>query len=108
MEGIQRNGTGGDMNVGETFLLVLGGFLAIGDGKGGWGRIAFLVEEVEGTMIDSGMAGLEESSADGVTNLVAFRVNRLNVKGKTGGKGVKDGSRWDSFNVGMDGSESRT
>ena len=91
MEGVQRNGTGGDMDVGEAFLLVLGGFLTIGDGEGGWDRVAFLVEEVEGTMIDSGMARLEESAADGVADLVAFGVNSLDVEGEAGSKGIEDG-----------------
>ena len=107
MEGIQRSGTGGDMNVGKALLLVFGCFLEIGDGEGGWNRVAFLVEEVEGTMVDSGMARLEESVADGVADLVAFRVNSLNVEGKAGGKGIEDGSRRDGFNVGTDGGKSR-
>ena len=107
MEGFQRGGTGGDVNVEEAFFLVLGGFLTIGDGEGGGDRVAFLVEEVEGAVIDSGVARLEESAADGVTDLVAFRVNSLDVKGETGCKGVKYGPRWDNFNVGTDGSKSR-
>ena len=107
MEGIQGNGTSGNMNVGEAFLLVFGGFLAIRDGEGGWDRVTFLVEEVKGTMSDSGVAGLEESATDGVTNLVAFRIDSLNVKREAGGKGIKDSSRRDGFNVGTDGSESR-
>ena len=107
VEGVQRSGTGGDMNVEEAFFLVLGSFLTIGDGEGGGDRVAFLVEEVEGAVINSGVARLEESTADGVADLVAFRVNSLNVKGETGCKGVKDGPRRDSFNVGTNGSESR-
>ena len=91
MEGFQRGGTGGDVNVGETLLLVLGRFLVIGDGKGGWGRVAFIVEEIEGAMGDSRMARLEESVADGVADLVAFGVNSLNVEGEARGKGIEDG-----------------
>ena len=90
VERLQRGGKSRDVNVGETLLLVLGRFLAIGDRKGGWGRIAFLVEEVEGTMGDGRMARLEESVADGVADLVAFSINSLDVEGKAGGKGVKD------------------
>ena len=52
MKGVQRGGTGGDVDIGETLLLVLGGFLAVRDGKGGWDRVTFVVEEVEGMMGD--------------------------------------------------------
>ena len=99
MEGVQRGGTGGDVDIGETLLLVLGGFLAVGDGKGGWDRVTLVVEEVEGTMGDGGVARLEEGVADGVADLVAFSVNSLDVEGKVGGNGIEDGSRRDGFNA---------
>ena len=107
MEGIQGGGTSRHMNVGKALSLVFGCFLAIGDGEGGWNRVAFLVEEVEGTMIDGGVAWLEEGATDGVTNLVAFRINSLNVEREAGGKGIKDGTRWDGLDVRANGSKSR-
>ena len=107
VEGVQRSGTGGDMNVEEAFFLVLGGFLTIGDGEGGGDRVAFLVEEVEGTMIDGGVAWLEKGTTDGVANLVAFCINSLNVEREAGGKGIKDSSRRDGFNMRTNGSKSR-
>ena len=58
-------------------------------------------------MVDSRMAGLEESVADGVANLVAFSVKSLDVEGKVGGKGIKDGSRRDVFNMRANGGKSR-
>ena len=107
MEGIQRNGTSGNMNVGEAFLLVFGGFLTIRDGEGGWDRVAFIVEEVEGAMGDGGVVDLEEGVADGVADLVAFSVNSLDVKGEAGSKGIKDGSRRDGFNMRANGGKWR-
>ena len=43
-------------------------------------------------MGDGGVARLEEGVADGVTDLVAFSVDSLDVEGEAGGKGIKDGS----------------
>ena len=107
VEGIQRSSTGGHVNVGKALFLVFCCFLAIGDGEGGWNRVAFLVEEVEGTMIDGGVAWLEKGTTDGVANLVAFCINSLNVEREAGGKGIKDGTRWDGLDVRTNGSKSR-
>ena len=52
------------MDVGEAFLLVFSAFLAVGDLDGGWGRVAFVVKEVESTMGDGRVAQLEKSMAD--------------------------------------------
>ena len=108
VEGFQRRRTGGDVDVRQALLLGLGRFLAVGNGDISRGRVPSGIEEVESAMGDGRVAGLEESLADGVTDLMALSVDSLNVERDAGGESVKDSSGWDSFHMRANGGEGRS
>ena len=108
VEGSHGRGGGGDMDVSETFVFMRGVGFAIGDREVGGNGVAFVVEEVEGVVSDTGVAWLEEGGADGITDLVAFGIDGLNVEGETGSKGIEDGARGHSADMGAKGGNGRT
>ena len=103
VEGGEVTGFGGNSDVGEAVLLLLGSAFAIGVVEDGGGGITAGVEEFGGFMGDSRVAGFKEGFTERVTEEVTFGINGVEIDRDVLGEGIEDGARGKGSDMGFEG-----